>query len=278
MMNKLSKVALFLVLAAAAAARAVSGANVGGHSVSVLVDSVERPKFAARGNLYIEALRGRDFSLRLSNPTGYRVAVALSVDGLNTIDARHTSAWKAKKWVIDPYGSIEIPGWQVDGETSRRFYFTGERQSYGAKLLKTEDLGVIEAVFYREHAPIAPPPIPVYAPPEPMSGGTINEESRRDSAERKSAQAPPASSGALTGPRPQLSDELAATGMGQRTSNPVYDVDLRLERTPVASVRLRYEFRPELVSLGVLPREYFPLDRREHARGFAGYCPEPDGR
>jgi hypothetical protein len=275
MMNKLSKVALFLVLAAA---RAVSGANAGGYSVSVLVDGVERAEYAARGNLYIEALRGRDFSLRLSNPTGYRVAVALSVDGLNTIDARHTSAWKAQKWVIDPYGSIEIPGWQVDGATSRWFYFTGERQSYGAKLGKTADLGVIEAVFYREHAPIAPPPIPVYAAPEPMSSGTINEESRRDSAERKSAQAPSASSGALAAPRPQLSDELAATGMGQQTSNPVYDVELKLERAPVGSVRLRYEFRLELVSLGVLPREYFPLDRREHARGFAGHCPEPDGR
>ena len=42
-------------------------------------------------------------------------------------------------------------------------------------------------------------------------------------------------------------------------------------------VRLRYEFRPQLVKLGLLPewRHPTPLDRRERARGFDGYCPEP---
>ena len=41
-------------------------------------------------SLYVEAMRGASYALRLTNPTPYRVAVALSVDGLNTIDARHT--------------------------------------------------------------------------------------------------------------------------------------------------------------------------------------------
>jgi hypothetical protein len=64
--------------------------------------------------------------------------------------------------------------------------------------------------------------------------------------------------------------------MGDRTSHDVYDVAIDVVREPVARVRVRYEYRPELVKLGVLPREVepYPLDRREHARGFESYCPE----
>ena len=49
-----------------------------------------------------------------------RVAVALSVDGLNTIDARHTSPWNASKWVLEPYETITIGGWQMSSERARR--------------------------------------------------------------------------------------------------------------------------------------------------------------
>jgi hypothetical protein len=43
-------------------------------------------------------------------------------------------------------------------------------------------------------------------------------------------------------------------------------------------VTIRYEFRPQLVRLGILPpaRTADPLQRRERARGFEpGFCPEP---
>jgi hypothetical protein len=42
-------------------------------------------------------------------------------------------------------------------------------------------------------------------------------------------------------------------------------------------VNIRYEFRPQLVRLGILPspRHADPLTRREHARGFEpGFAPE----
>jgi hypothetical protein len=117
------------------------------------VDGSARSEYAARGTVYVEALRGRDFSLRITNPLGVRVAVALSVDGLNTIDAKHTTAQDARKWILDPYQTVVIPGWQVSGDTSRKFYFTGEKRSYGAALGQTANLGTIEAVFFREKQP-----------------------------------------------------------------------------------------------------------------------------
>ena len=122
-------------------------------AVEVLVGGSRLPSYAARGTVYIEALKGREYEIRLRNPYPVRVAVALSVDGLNTIDARHTNAQAARKWVLGPYETVTISGWQTSMTHARRFEFTSEEQSYGAWLGKTNDLGVITAVFFRERVP-----------------------------------------------------------------------------------------------------------------------------
>src|SRR5262245_32604517 len=84
--------------------------------LTVLVDGRRLQEYHVRGKTYVEALRGSEYELQIRNPLPERVAVALSVDGLNSIDARHTSAWNASKWVIEPYGTITIGGWQMSSE------------------------------------------------------------------------------------------------------------------------------------------------------------------
>jgi len=121
--------------------------------MEVMVDGRPVPAYTARGSVYIEAVKGREYEIRLRNPYPVRVAVALSVDGLNTIDARHTTAAEARKWVIEPYGVITISGWQTSLTQARRFEFTTEEHSYGRWLGRTDDLGIISAVFYRERVP-----------------------------------------------------------------------------------------------------------------------------
>jgi len=51
-------------------------------------------------------------------------------------------------------------------------------------------------------------------------------------------------------------------------------VAIDLDPHPIGSVRIRYEFRAQLVKLGVIDPEPSPLRRREKARGFERYCPE----
>lgn len=126
-------VTIGVLLAGLAMAPRVRAAEASGFGLDVLVDGSGRPEYHARGTVYVEAVRGREYALRISNPTGYRVAVALSVDGLNTIDARHTDARNAAKWVLGPYESAVITGWQVSDNAARRFFFTGEKRSYGAR-------------------------------------------------------------------------------------------------------------------------------------------------
>jgi len=58
-----------------------------------------RPTFRASTRLAVNDTFafGSEYGIRLRNPYAVRVAVALSVDGLNTIDARVTTAADARK-------------------------------------------------------------------------------------------------------------------------------------------------------------------------------------
>ena len=234
--------------------------------LDVLVNGRPLQEYYARGRTYVEALQGAEYELRLRNPTSERVAVALSVDGLNTIDARHTSAWDASKWVIEPYRTITISGWQMSSERARRFYFTNERDSYGAKLGQTANLGVISAVFFRERYRVTPP--------YPISKNRDRSEPQVDmnqDAPAKKSQAGAAESRAAA---PLRDDEYAATGIGRNVRNDVYWVNMDLDSRSAGEVTIRYEYYSALLRLGIVPRDQSrePIRRREDSRGFS---PEP---
>jgi hypothetical protein len=255
--------------------------------VEVLVGGTALEQYPARGRVYVEARAGAEYELRVRNPLPVRVAVALSVDGMNTIDARRTTARDASKWVIEPYGAITINGWQMSRTHARRFYFTSERDSYANKLGRDEDLGLITAVFFRErraYAEAVPPPRP-----RPLDSTTDRAESdeRAETQSRQPSNAPAPSSSAAGAARAKdraaapVDDDYAATGIGRSVGNDVRWVNFDLEREPAADVSIRYEYRPALVRLGILPRPVAadpdPLNRRERARGFKDprFCPVP---
>lgn len=253
--------------------------------VEVLVRGYPLEQYPANGRVYVEARAGAEYSLRVHNPLPVRVAVALAVDGLNTIDARRTTARDASKWIIEPYSTITVTGWQMSRTRARRFYFTSEQDSYADKLGRAEDLGVISAVFFRERradAEVAPPR------PRPLDTQRGESEERAESQSDKSANAPaPAANSAGTAASAAKrrttvdDDDYAATGIGRSVGNDVRWVNLDLERDPAADVTIRYEYRNALVRLGVLPRPVVadpdPLRRRERARGFKDprFSPEP---
>jgi len=245
--------------------------------VQILINGRPLDQYHARGKSYVEAIESAEYEVRIRNPLPYRVAVALSVDGLNTIDARRTTAWNASKWVIEPYGTINITGWQMSSERARRFYFTSERDSYGAKLGQVSNLGVIQAVIFRERRPVVVP-----VTPPPRSRPTYEEDGRRNnSSSAPSASAQDESSAKQKGGiAPLPDDDYAATGIGRSVHNDVRWINLELESRPEAEVMIRYEYYPALVRLGIVPRPYSRPDilrRREGATGFQDrrFSPEP---
>src|SRR5438105_4357608 len=246
-----------------------------GFSVDVLIGGRPAAEYSARGRRYIEALESSEYELRIHNPTASRVAVALSVDGMHTIDARHTSAWDAHKWVIEPYGTIDVRGWQMSSENARRFYFTTERDSYGAQIGQTENLGLISAVFFRERKPFVITPI--------TPGSTRNEQIENDRVKENKAPTESSESAGTSASRdaakersarsyPPPDDESAATGIGRTINNGVQWIKLDLDPHPAGEIAIRYEYRDALVRLGIIPRDYPPrpdvLNRRERAEGF----------
>jgi len=242
------------------------------YQMEVIVNGRPLEEYYARGRTYVEALQGAEYELRLRNSSPDRVAVALAVDGLNTIDARHTSAWNASKWVIEPYQTITISGWQMSSERARHFYFTNERDSYGAKLGQTANLGVISAVFFRERGRITP-----VTPPKPIYRDRDSDEQSMKPQESPSAKSRSEAAGAARDKRaiaPVPDDEYAATGIGRSVRHDVRWVDMDLDSRPAGEVTVRYEYYQALLRLGVIPRprEPYPLYRREDSRGFS---PEP---
>lgn len=223
-------------------------------SMEIIVDGKPLPEYAANGTTYVEALKVREHAVRLSNRTGERMAVALAVDGLNAIDARHTTSTQGRKWIVGPWDTITLSGWQTSSDTARRFVFTSEPGSYGAWLGRIDDLGVISAAFFRE----ARRPDPINAP---------------------TTSAPPASLGgvARSARSAEPKDDRAATGIGEEMDHRVVLVEFDEQDTPAATISLRYEFRDALARLGVIPAGAKALDRRERAQGFAepGFAPDP---
>ena len=254
-----------------------------GFLVDVLVDGRTLQEYAGRGRRYVEALEKAEYELRIHNPLGSRVAVALSVDGMNTIDARHTSAWDAHKWVIEPYGTIYVRGWQMSSANARRFYFTTERDSYGAKIGQTANLGVISAVFFRERRPIVITPVTPGREDRQIykdKNGSRTENAPRESPESSAnIESRGAAKSDSMRAYPPPDDESAATGIGRTVRNDVQWIKIDLDPRPAGEITIRYEYRASLVRLGIIPRDYprpDVLDRRERSRGFEpGYCPQP---
>jgi hypothetical protein len=267
--------ALFLFLAPAAPSALALDRDA--YRLEVLVDGIPLKNYSARGTTYVEALEGREYSIRLTNRTSGRIAVALTVDGLNTIDAKTTTARDASKWILGPHRSITLDGWQTGSSTARRFFFTTEEKSYGAWLGKTSNLGIVSAAVFREKRPV---PAPITRP----------QTKRRSYGGRDGADAPSMRGAAgesehrekaMPQAEPPADDELAATGIGRELQHHVRRIAFEAEASPATVLELRYEYRDALVRLGVLPREWAqyedPLDRRERARGFEDldFAPDP---
>ncbi len=283
---------LLILLSVVSVAPVASAESEGPYRMEVLINGAPVREYPHRGKTYVEARRGREYAVRLTNLTGERVAVALSIDGLNSIDAKHTSAADARKWILGPHDSIVVDGWQTSSQTARHFYFTHEAASYGAMMGDKRNLGNISAAFFREQRPM---PRPYY---EPEADGWYDEPTSKSQREMpmKGAQAgksaPAAAAESAAGimsdrapsqkqeaKRSMAADDLAATGIGRESRNDVYQVEFRQESSSAAVMTVRYEYRETLVKLGVLPREYRrdPMYRRESSSGFtdSGFAPDP---
>jgi len=249
------------------AALATSACNPLGARPLVDIDVIDRdtgqwlPEVRARGQDWIPGDPGHRYSVRLTNTSGERVLVVLSVDGVNAITGEDASPSQAG-YVLAPWQSTEIAGWRKSLDDIAQFYFTDLPDSYAARTGRPDNVGVIGIAVFRERA--QPVVYPMPAPPIANSGRATDKAAAPSAARESASRA----DGALGAMQPQG----IGTGHGAREWSPVGQTTFeRVSSRPSQVSELRYDDREALVAMGIIPR-----DEWRHAAGDAPRA-FPDG-
>jgi hypothetical protein len=218
-------------------------------------DGVKTEAFK-NGRPFLTASKGENYSVRLYNPLPVRVAVNLTVDGLNSITGKPSGITDGNKWMIEPYSSVTIPGWQVSGGEARRFFFTDKPKSYAkwsgdqsGKDLSV-NCGVIGAAYFWSQNELDQyydsHPIYRYTQrPLPYSSNSGVKSMDRMAEAAPRAQASQAYD--LNELKKEEPREKAGTGMGERESHPTIQVAFDYDRGMYSvsqAVVLYYDFAP----------------------------------
>lgn len=276
-----------LALAASASAHSGGSFEVPGSLVGVSVEVAGQPATLypasdGSGRYYVEAREGCQYLVRLTNRSGERLGVVLTVDGLNVISGARDQG-RGRMYVLDPWRHATVQGWRTSLDEVRRFTFVEEKASYAARAGKANSrMGWIEVSVYREK--------------RRWVGHQLRENpaERSDDSKAEAPGEPASRAGALNAPPPPWAAAADAaeaeskttgrsrarsypgTGWGSRARDRVVLVDFQPEHEPAERMTLRYEYRQALVALGVFPAPHTRHDRlSQRDRGEGGFALPP---
>ena len=251
-------------------------------------------KYGHHGRQYIAGAPGHRYALHLSNRTGERVMVVLSVDGVNAITGQ-TAGANQGGYVLGPWQSAEITGWRKSDNDIAQFLFTELDDSYAARTGRPDNVGVIGMAVFRERVPVPVYQPPVYQPPiyqqpypspevdreEAQSGGYGSYANRKDaraagSPMAKASNAEGAMDAASSAPYEPTAQRLG-TGHGEREYSPIERTEFeRLTSYPQQVVTLYYDAPAQLAARGIIPRYWARPLRPAGPDPFpVGYVPDP---
>ena len=226
-------------------------------------------QYPHRGDTWVAGTPGNRYGVRLTNNTGERVLVVLSVDGINAVTGQ-TAAPSQAGYVLEPWESTEIAGWRKSLDDIAQFVFTDLGDSYAARTGRPRNVGVIGVAVFQESRPR------YYPAPAPAPSISRGREYERDEAKSASAPVPQGNM------REQAADSAArqsmGTGHGQHEWSPVGQTQfVRATRSPAQIGELRYDDAHRLIAIGAMPRQYPRYDRRDPApRAFPnGFVADP---
>ena len=244
------------------------------------------------GRLYVAGKPGDRYSLRVTNHTGARVLVVLSVDGVN-IFTGETAGYDQRGYIFGPGDTYDLIGWRKSLADVADFVFAPLPQSYAARTGRPQNVGVIGmAVFnekvevdaeaerappaaarsprrpleprlaLREAAPPPPSPVtpPTAAPAKAAGASSVAEEVVTAGRRESRAQSAPVAISAFTSSQrdvatPERQDEKLGTGHGEREYSPTYLVAFeRATPYPQFTCEIQYDTYDHLVAAGVIPR------------------------
>lgn len=209
------------------------------------------PEYPHRGQVWIAGTPGHRYGVRLTNTSGERVLVVVSVDGVNAVTGETAHPSQAG-YVLGPWQSTEIAGWRKSLENVAQFVFTDLPDSYAARTGRPDHVGVIGIAVFQEARPLQ------YDAPAPLADAARERHAGK-------AAAPPAAA-AESMARDEGAQRIG-TGHGEREWSPVSRTDfVRASRRPSQISELRYDDYATLVARGVVPRyPGYRQDDRPHA-------------
>lgn len=248
---------LSLVLTSATACMPLSARDLVGLDIVDRDTGQTLPEYGHRGQDWIAGVPGNRYSVRLTNTTGERVLVVLSVDGVNAVSGQTASASQTG-YVLAPWETAEIAGWRKSLDDIAQFVFTDLPDSYAARTGRPDDVGVIGIAVFRERR--VQPYYPQTSPPVAQS--SRNERAVGNAA--KAAAPAPSADRAMA----ETAQQRLGTGHGQREWAPIGQTHfVRATVSPQQVSQLRYDDADQLVAIGVLPRTY-PSHVRSGPRAF----------
>jgi len=226
-------------------------------------------QYASRGRRYSPGTPGSRYAIRLSNRSGERLLVVLSVDGVNAITG-DTAAWGQSGYVLSPGESYDITGWRKSDERIAAFEFTSLGDSYAARTGRPANVGVIGAAVFRE-APL--PAVAYEAPPvapAPSMASRLNGAAASDAAQAPARESVGRAEAELTA-RAKL-----GTGHGASEWSPIAHTAFeRRSSRPDQVLEIQYDSQANLMAAGIMSR---PLAQLPRAFPNGGYVPDPPPR
>lgn len=295
-MNRLMKVILPLLLAAPAAlvlAPAAGATQSWSHAQGRLVDvrilEGDRPTtLYSRGwswspaRRYFEAHEGEHYAVEMRNLTDRRIAVVMSVDGLNVLNGSRSSLSSGEPmYVLGPRECAVIRGWRTSLDEVQQFVFVNEQVSYAARVGKANgDMGWVRVATFEEQHPLACIDDSRYD--RGGHDGDSNEPRAKDESSQNGApSSEPEAARKTTAPAPQLQgqardqlgrvderESVPGTGWGERRSDRVERTDFQPVATFTDQLIFRYEYSSGLQALGILPNVNRVLERENGQLGF----------
>lgn len=102
------------------------------------------------GNVYLEGRKGSEYELEVINHSLERILVVPAVDGLSVMDGK-TAGLDSDGYVINPRGTLRIPGWRLDNENVAKFVFGDTAKGYSAQSGQgSTNSGVIGFMVFRQ--------------------------------------------------------------------------------------------------------------------------------
>lgn len=123
------------------------------YEVEVVIDGKPRKQHWHDGKVWVEAIKGAHYEIKLKNNTSERVLAIVSVDGLDVISGSVAND-ESGGYIVPAYSPIYLKGFRVSDDEVNKFQFAAKYESYALNSQDGEksvqNCGVIGVRFVKE--------------------------------------------------------------------------------------------------------------------------------